>query len=294
MRPLPSFSLHRPGTLRETLELLRDLEEAKPLAGGTDLLLDLREGACLAKHLVDLGRVEELRYIREDNGQIRIGAMSTYTQLLRSELIAANAPVLREAAACVGSVQTRNMGTVGGNLCNASPGADTATPLLILDAELTIASLEGSRSIPLSGLFAGPKMNSLRPGELLTEIRFPVPPEGSGASFQKLGRRRGYTLSIINAAAYLEVDGDVCRDARVAIGACAPTPIRMSAVEEMLKDKRLYSRLIEEAASACHGLVKPSTRAHARASADYRRAMSRVLTRRALMDAWQRARRSLR
>jgi len=294
MRLLPSFSLHRPRTLREALELLRDLDEAKPFAGGTDLLLDLREGVCQAKHLVDLGRVEELRYIREADGKIRIGAMTTYTQLLRSELIAANVPVLREAAACVGSVQTRNMGTIGGNLCNASPGADTAPPLLIIDAELTIASLEGSRSIPLSGLFAGPKMNSLRPGELLTEIRFPIPPAGSGASFHKLGRRRGYTLSLINAAAYLEVGSDVCREARLAIGACAPTPIRMSTLEEMLRGKRLYRRLIEEAASACHGLVKPSTRAHARASVDYRRAMSCVLTRRALMDAWERARGNLR
>lgn len=293
MRPFPHFSLHWPRTLKEALELLQKLDEAKPIAGGTDLLIDLREGACEVKHLVDLGGVEELRYIREDGGQIRIGSRTTHTQLLRSELIAAKAPVLKEAVSSVGSVQIRNMGTIGGNLCTASPGADTAPPLLVLDAEVNIASLEGSRSIALSGLFAGPKRNSLRPGELLTEIRFPVPPAGSGASFQKLGRRRGCTLSLLNAAAYLEVDGDICREVRVAFGACAPTPTRMPDVEEMLRGKMLNSQVIEKVASACYGLVKPSTRAHTRASAEYRRAMSCVLMRRSLTNALEQARRSL-
>jgi len=290
MRPLPTFRLHRPETLGEALELLGSLEGARPIAGGTDLLVLLRDGAIQARHLVDLGRVEELRYIREEDGAIRIGAATTHAQLLGSELVAAKAPVLQEAAAFMGSVQTRNTGTLGGNLCNASPAADTAPPLLVLGAELTVTALEGPRSIPLGELFAGPKMNSLGPGELLTEIRFPAPPLGSGASFHKLGRRRGFTLSVVNAAAYLEVDGGICRGARVAIGAVAATPLRMTAVERMLEGEKLSRLLMEEAASACRGLVEPID--DVRASAEYRREMSRVLARRALIDAWGRAGRS--
>jgi len=290
VRPLPSFSLHRPGTLREALELLQSLEEARPIAGGTDLLVLLRDGAIRAKHLVDLSPVEELRFIRETDGEIRIGPLTTHSKLLRSELIAEKAPVLREGAMSAGSVQIRNMGTVGGNLCNASPAADTAPPLLVLDAEVTIASLEGKRTIPLADLFAGPKMNSLRPEELLTEIRFRVPPPRSGASFYKLGRRRGLTLSLVNAAAYLALDGDLCREVRVALGAVAPKPLRMPAVEEMLEGEELCQKLIGEAASASCRLVEPVD--DIRASAEYRREMACVLTRRALTCAWERARRS--
>lgn len=290
MRTLPNYSLHRPTTLKEALELLRTLDMVKPIAGGTDLIILLRDGVIGAKHLVDLGRIEELRYIREEGDAIRIGAMTTHTQLLRSELITEKVPVLRKAAASIGCVQIRNQGTLGGNLCNASPAADTAPALLVLDSNLTIASAEGSRSIPIGDLFTGPKMNSLRQGELLTEIRFQVSPAGSGASFQKLGRRRGLGLSVVNAAAYLEVDGGVCQEARVALGAVAATPLQMHAVEEILKGKQLSQKLIEDAAYACRGQVRPID--DIRASAEYRREMARVLMRRALTDAWERARRS--
>lgn len=287
MRPLPPFILHIPGTIEEAFELLASLEGARPIAGGTDLLVLLRNGAIRAGHLVDLSRVKELRYIQEEDSVIRIGAATTLTKLLGSELIAEKAPVLQEATSSMGSVQIRNMATLGGNLCNASPAADAATPLLILNAEVSIMSTEGCRSIPLGDLFAGPKMNSLGPGELLTEIRFPAPPLLSGASFHKLGRRRGFTLSVVNAAAYIEMEGGVCRVARVALGSVADTPLRMPAVEKMLEGEALSRQLVEAVASTCRGLVEPIN--DVRASAQYRRDMSCVLTRRALMDAWERA-----
>jgi len=132
----------------------------------------------------------------------------------------------------------------------------------------------------------------LVPGELLTEICFPVPLAGSGASFQKLGRRKGCTLSLINAAAYLEMNGEICREARVAFGACAPTPVRILDVERLLKGVKLDIKAIEDVSSACYGLVQPSIRAHARASEEYRREMSCVLMRRALTEAYKRARRN--
>lgn len=291
MKPLPSFSLHRPKTLIEALELMWELEEAKPIAGGTDLLLLLRDGTCKAKHLVDLGLIEELRFIREGDDQIRIGATTTHKQLQRSPLMAEKSPALRDACACIGSVQIRNLGTIGGNLCNASPAADTAPPLLVLDSKVEIASHAGSRSIPLVELFAGPKLNSLQPCELIKEIRFPVPKKSNGMSFQRLGRRKGCTLSVVNAAAYLELDGAICRQARLALGAVAPMPLRIRDVEEMLRGQKISQQLIGEAASACHKLVNPVD--DVRASAAYRREMSCILMRRALNEAWDRARRNM-
>jgi len=293
MRPMPSFSLHRPESLKKALGLLNELEDSMPIAGGTDLLINLREGARKAKHLVDLGLIKELRYVREADNKIRIGSTATHAQLMASELIKEKAPVLSEAASSVGSVQIRNAATVGGNLCNASPGADTAPPLLVLGAEVEVASQAGSRSMPLSELFIGPNRTSLAPGELLTAVSFPIPPKGSGVSFRKLGRRKGCTLSLINAAAYLETDGETCREARVAFGACAPKPTRIADVEVLLRDKEIDVKAIEDASSACYGLVEPSTRAHARASEEYRREMSCVLMRRTLMEAYERARGNL-
>lgn len=290
MRPIPEFDLHKPSTLKEALRILNEKKSSKPIAGGTDLLIDLRNGAYDVEHLVDLGRVEELKYIKETDGTIRIGAMTTHSQLTSSPLIREKAFVLSEAASMIGSVQTRNAATVGGNLCNASPGADTATPLLVLDAKITVASLEGLRSMPLNELFTGPKRTILGPGELLSEIRFPVPPPGSGGAFLKLGRRKGCTLSLINAAAYIEIEGDIIQEARVAFGACAPTPIRISEVEETLRSNRPDGKVIDEVSSACYGLVQPSQRAHSRASEEYRREMSCILMKRALKAALARAR----
>ncbi|MBC8498196.1 xanthine dehydrogenase family protein subunit M [Candidatus Bathyarchaeota archaeon] len=289
MNLIPDVEVHRPKSLEEALKHM-EAPGAKPLAGGTDLIIDLREGACEARNLVDLTKVKELDYIREFGGRIRIGAMTHHTDLVASDLIRTKAQVLSEAANLVGSIQIRNLGTVGGNICNASPGADTATPLLALGAEATISSSGGVRVIPLGEFFAGPKRTSLNPGELLTELSFPTPPAGSGGAFQKLGRRKGCTLSLINIAAYVELDGDTCSEVRVAVGACAPTPVRITDVEEMLKGKKIDEAVIGEVSSACYGLVQPSQRAHSRASEEYRREMSCVLMRRALTTALERAR----
>ena len=292
MNLIPAVEVHTPKSLEEALRYVKELPDSKPIAGGTDLIIDLREGACETRNLVDLTHVKELDYIRESKGRIRIGAMTHHSDLVASGLIKSKALVLSEAAHLVGSIQIRNLGTVGGNICNASPGADTATPLLVLGAEATISSAEGTRTIPLSEFFTGPKRTNLKPGELLTELSFPTPPTGSGGAFQKLGRRKGCTLSLINIAAYVELDGDTCSKARVAVGACAPTPVRIKDVEEMLKGKKIDDAVIGEVSSACYGLVEPSQRAHSRASEEYRRDMSCVLMRRALTTALERARRN--
>jgi len=286
MRPLPRFRVHRPKSLEEALELLATLEKAKPIAGGTDLIPLMREVEVDVKHLIDLSRIGELNFIREEGGYIRIGAATTLSDLVESELIASKAPALWEAAASMGSPQIRNRGTIGGNLCNASPAADLGPPLLALEAEAEIRSRDESRCIPIGEVFAGPKVNSLAEDEILTEVRFKTPPQGAGSAFEKIGRRRAVTLALVNAAAYIEVEDETCRVARLALGAVADRPMRLWEAEEMLRGKELSEELIEEVSALCSRLVRPID--DVRASAWYRREMSRVLSRRALLKAWRR------
>ena len=286
MKSLPSFSYHTPKNLEEALDLLSNHKDALPVAGGTDLIIDLREGTKKAGHLVSVDSLEELNYIREEDGSIHIGATTRHSQLAYSPLIKSKATVLSDAAIKIGSGQTRNMGTVGGNICNASPGADTATPLLVLGASVVISSSSGKRTVPLTDFFKGPKRNCLKQGELVTEVYFSTPSMGSGGSFQKLGRRQGCTISLVNVAAYLEMVDGICREVRVAVGACAPTPIRLETVESQLRGERLDVSLIEEVSRACYLIVEPSQRIHSRASEEYRREMSCVLMKRALLEAY--------
>lgn len=289
MKPLPRIRIHRPHTLDGALRMLRELDDAKPMAGGTDLIPLLRDGVYKARNLVDINLIPELRCVREDEGEIRIGAASKIREVEKSKIIAGKAPVLCEAVASIGSPQIRNLGTIGGNICNASPAADSAPALLVLDAYAEVASLDGSREIPVKDVFKGPKMNSLRPDELLINIRFPTPSIASTMSFQKLGRRRGYTMAQVNAAVLLEFDGPVCCDARISIGAAASTPIRIYEAEEVLWNRRLTEDTIDEASNRCMKAVDPID--DVRASAEYRREMSRVLVRRGIMEAWSKARR---
>jgi len=287
MKPLPRFDYHAPASLAEALSLLATLDEAKPIAGGTDLMPLLREAACSPSNLVDLNRVAELNYIQEDAGYICIGATATHAQVAASP-IAAKAPALVDAVSWIGSPQVRNRATVAGNLCNASPAADSAPPLLVHEAEVTIRSLSETRTIPLDELFAGPKLNSLKPDELVTEIRFRAPPGGSGSSFKRIGRRKAFTLSVVSAAAYVETSGNKVREARLAFGSVAETPIRTPEAEEILRGKALTAKLLDRAAEAVKAEVAPIT--DIRGTAEYRRDMCGVLMRRTLAEAAERAR----
>jgi len=287
MKPIPKLQYHAPTTVDEALELLADLDQAKLVAGGTDLVPLLREAACRPSHLVDLNRVPELNYIREESGLICIGATATHTQVAASP-IAAKAPALVDAVSRIGSPQVRNRATITGNLCNASPAADSAPPLLVHEAELTIRSLGDTRIIPLDELFEGPKLNCLEPDEIVTEIRLPVPPGGSASSFKRIGRRKAFTLSVVSAAAYVEMDGAEIKEARLAFGSVAETPVRAPDVEALLRGEHLTDRLLEEAAEAVKSSVAPIT--DVRGTAEYRRDMCGVLLKRALAEAEERVR----
>lgn len=287
MKPLPRFQYHAPTTVDEALLLLTTLDQAKLFTGGTDLVPLLREAACSPSHLVDLNKVAELNYIREDSGFICIGATATLTNVAVS-LIASVAPALVDAVSRIGSPQIRNRATITGNLCNASPAADSAPPLLVHEAEVTIKSLDDTRIIPLDDLFAGPKLNSLEPDELVTEIRFPVPPQGAASSYKRIGRRKAFTLSVVSAAAYVEMNGGEVKEARLAFGSVAETPIRTPDVEVMLRGEILTDGLLVEAAEAVKCSVAPIT--DVRGTAEYRRDMCGVLLKRALSEAVERAR----
>jgi CO/xanthine dehydrogenase FAD-binding subunit len=285
MKPLTGFYLLRPPTLVGALEMMGTLENPMPIAGGTDIVPAFRDLGSKPVQLVDLGLINELRSVEEEEGYVLIGPTTTHAQMLASKVIEAAAPALHDAARWIGSVQIRNRGTVGGNLCNASPAADSAPPLLVHGAEAHIVSLEEGHWIPLLELFKGPKMTVLEKNEILGGLRFPHV-KGAGSSFQRIGRRKGFTLSVVSAAVYAERDGDMLNEVRISLGSVAPTPIRAPTVENKIRGRKMSEELIEEAASACIGVAKPID--DIRGTAEYRRDMVGVLVKRAMREAWSR------
>jgi CO/xanthine dehydrogenase FAD-binding subunit len=273
--------------MQEALALLSE-QGACPVAGGTDLLIHIRAGIASPKHLVDLTGIG-LGYIRKESSTIKIGATTTFEELLESDRICRDLPCLSQAARQVGAVQTRNLATIGGNLCSAVPSADSAPPLLAYDAQVKIAGRGGERVVALEQFFAGPKKNVLKADELLIEIQIPLPPPRTGAHFLKKGRRSAMTLAVANVAARLTLaeDGRTVEQARIALGAVAPTPRRAKQAEALLQGSAVSAVLIEHAASVAAGEIAPIS--DLRATADYRREVSRVLVQRALEQAWQTA-----
>jgi len=287
MNPIPKFEYHAPVTLAGALEMLNDLDKAKPIVGGTDLMVSMREAVCSPSHIVDLNRIPELNYIKEEEGFIKIGATATLAQVAANPLTA-GIPALYDAVSRIGSPQIRNRGTITGNIVNASPAADTACPLIIHDAEIVVQSVDATNIIPIEELFVGPKINCLEPGELVTEIRIPVPPEDSCSAYKRIGRRKAFTLSVVSAAVYLQVDDDVCVDAGIAFGSVAMTPLRVPEAEDMLKGKELTTENIMEASETVRDYVKPIT--DVRGTAEYRQDMCPVLMRRAIQTTLERMR----
>lgn len=287
MRPIPKFQYHSPESLDEALSLLAELENATPVIGGTDLMVAMRNGVSVPSHVVDLNEIPELNYVKEEEGIIMIGATATHSQVANSPLVT-GIHSLVDSVSRIGSPQIRNRGTITGNICNASPAADSAPPLLVHMAEVEIQSIDSKRTIPIEDLFAGPKINSLEPGELLTEIRIPVPPVGSASSFKRIGRRRAFTLSVVSAAAYIQMEDEECTDAKVAFGSVAITPLRVREAESLLTGSKLDEVTINAASKAVYEAVKPIT--DVRGTSEYRKDMCPVLMRRAIDQCMERLR----
>jgi carbon-monoxide dehydrogenase medium subunit len=286
---MEKFEYFCPPTLRDALGLLeRHSNDAKPLAGGTDLFLRMERRVAMPRFLVDLKKIPDLGRIRPADGGLRLGALTLMDDIVRSPEIIAERRMLREAAGAVGSLQTRNRATLGGNLCNASPAADTAPPLLALQARARIASARGEREIPIETLFLGAGKNSLSPDELLKEIVLaPIRPH-TGGSFQRC-TRTGMDIALVNCAVFLGLDqpGGAVDEVRIALGAVAATPVRSPRAEGVLRGEKPTKKRIEEAAAEAASDVHPID--DVRSTAAYRLSVVRVLTRRAIEEALKEA-----
>ncbi len=278
----------QPATIEEAVQAL-SRRGAVLLAGATDLLSTMYKGEIAPKLLVNLKGIPGLAGVRRLRGGLTIGALTLIADLLHDPLIAATYPLLAEVAARFASVQIRNLATIGGNICNATPSADFALPLLVLDASLQIRGPAGTREVELSDFFRGVNKTALRRGELLTAITIPRPRPRTGAAHTKLGVRQAMDLAFVGVAAALQLapDKKKCVSARIALGAVAPIPIRARNAESLLAGNRLTDELISQAAAAAAAESRPVT--DLRASAEYRRDMVETLTRRVLHEALRRA-----
>jgi len=285
---LPEFELLTPQTLPEALEMLAEgAPDTVPLAGGTNLIVDMRSGRHRPGVLVNVAGLDELRFIRREDGHLVMGGGVTIAQVLEDPLIAQYAPVLREAAEVFANPLVRNRATVGGNLVDGSPAANTAPPLLVLDAEVELASKAGTRHVPLDDFLVGVRRTLCRPDELLTAIRWPVPPPGSASAFYKVGLRKSDAISVVSVAVMVACDeSGHCEQARFALGSVAPRVIRARAAEEALRGQTLTPGTIAEAAR----LAAEATRCidDIRGSAGYRQRVTEVLVRRLLTEVGRR------
>ncbi len=244
------FQYIRADSLRHALDwLAAQGADTSVIAGGTDLMISIRKGDLHSRFVLDISRLEELRAIELRNGLLEIGSAVTFSDIVNSPLVRECAPALVKAAKCVGSVQIRNVGTIGGNVANASPAADGVPPLVVHNAVAIVNSAAGQRRIPVHELITGPYVTALRPDELLT--KFLLEPIGNGyrSGFQRIARRRALAVARINAAAvtYVGSDGAV-RDLRLCLGSITPTPYRMKAAEDHLLGKRPDLELIRHVA----------------------------------------------
>jgi len=258
---------------------------AKILAGGTDLLVELKHAAHNPEVIVDISRLDELKNIAIADDGLHIGALATHGAIMQSTVIRDMFPALVEAAHSIGALQTRNLGTLGGNLMTCVPSMDSGPTLIALEASVTVASTKGRRQMPLADLFVGPRKTSLKPGELLVDIVIPKRNLGKPAAFQKFGLRKGQALALVNAAAafWLDDGKDAFKAPCIALGAVAPVVIRAPKAEAFLVGCKVTAEAMAEAGRIAASEAKPIS--DFRASADYRRDLIAVLVKRALASA---------
>ena len=277
------FDYHKPVSIEEACSLLAQFgEEARILAGGTDLILQLKKQAVNPKHVINIKGLKELNFIRQEEEGFVLGALASLADIVEHPSLQKTFPCLVDSARSIGSTQVRNVATLGGNLCNASPAADMAPGLLVLDASVKIAGPRGSRCLPLEEFFLGPGRVDLRAGEILTEIRVPVPPKGTRMIFFKQGPRKAMDISVVAVAVAGTWDEEKgrCDRARVALGAVAPIPVRVRQAEGLVEGKRKDEISPSKVAEAVCQAIRPIS--DVRASAEYRVQVAGALTERAI------------
>lgn len=289
---LPKFEYHEPPTLEEALRLLSELGgNAKLLAGGTDLLVRMKLKVDRPSHVISLSRIPGLsEIIPRDKHSVTVGAGVTAAALSRHELICDRFAPLALAAGRLGAPMIRNRATIGGNLVNARPAADLSPACMVLNAELKLKSASNERTVSVNDFFRGPGETSIQPNELLVSIDMETPPPWTGGSYIKLGARKTLEISTVNVAALvtLQSPDGVITDARIALGAVAPTPVRALGAEEHLIGRKPSEELFQKAGETGVGLCSPIT--DHRGTMEYRCMMIEVLTKRALRLAVEQAR----
>jgi len=284
-----AFEYAAPRSLDEVFPLLGNGRRVRFLAGGTDIIVQLRERRVECDLLIDVKRIPELTELRlREDGTLEIGAAVPCAEIYESEEVARRFPGLIDAASLIGGIQIQSRASLGGNLCNASPAADSPPALIALGARLLLASRDGTRELPVEEFFLGPGQNALRPGELLVKILVPPQPPRSGTRFLRFIPRNEMDIAVANAAARLDLgaDGRIA-NARIAVGAVAPTPLFVREAGERLVGREPNDAAFEEAAEAAAQAARPIT--DMRGSAAQRRHLTRVLTLRALRGALARA-----
>ncbi len=309
---MKKFDYLRPQTLEEALALLNQYgKKAKLIAGGTDVIVLIKQKAMMPEVLISLRGIPGLDQIRYD-GALKIGAMVTHRDIEKSQVIRKEFSALTDAADVLGSIQIRNVATIGGNICTAAPSADTATPLLVLGTQVKIKSLSEERTVPIEGFFTGPGETLLKKGEMVTELIIPKPLPNTGSAYWKLQRRLALDLPILGVSVLLSLDkGTVscsdmlctaspissilhtmekdeltCKEIRIALGVAAPTPIRALKAENLMRGKKISDELLEEVANTASMEAQP--RDSIRGEAWYRKDLVRVLVKRMAMKSIER------
>ncbi|NLC77117.1 MAG: molybdopterin dehydrogenase [Clostridia bacterium] len=270
----------KPQDLEEALSFLSKAPEAtKILAGGTDLIIQLRSRETEAEYILDLGGLEELKQIRLEGENIILGSMTTFTQVEEDPIIRKHVPVLAAAAGSVGSPQIRNRGTVGGNIANAAVAADSVPALMALDAKVKLVSTAGERVVELVEVPVGLNKTSIRRDEILTEIIIPVPKENTLGAFIKIGRRKAMAIARLNLALQVTFEADRIASARLALGAVGTTAYRVPEVEELLAGQVLSAELVDKACKTVNEVV--ANKLGSRPTAPYKKTIAAAALRRA-------------
>lgn len=280
------FEYVEPQTIDEALQYLSDHQEGvKIIAGGTDLLVQMKTGKVSPSCLLNLSKISALRYLIEQNG-LRMGSLTTFRDLQMSPSIPKRYTALFEAAKAVSTVQIQTMGTLGGNLCNGSPASDSAPPLLVFQGRVKLLGPLEERILSLEEFFVGPGKTALKGGEILTEIELEEVKEGTGSAFKKLGRVSADLSKVSMAVAIVRKD-NFCNECRIALGAVAPVPMRARKSEEILTGKKFERSLIERASLQVSQEISPID--DIRSTAWYRREVVKTMARETLQLAWERA-----
>jgi len=291
---LPKFDFHRPNSIAETCEILDTYgDSAELIAGGTDVLVNLKRRNIAPAHLVGIDCLAELNGVRTVRREVQLGALVTATRLSEDRTLLKRYPFLSRAAGGLGSPPVRNRATIGGNIVTARPAADLIPPLLVLDARVNLTSSEGTREIPVGRFVTGPGKTRIRANEILTHVTLPQRDSGSGGAYIKFGARHSCEISIVSVAAFISLTpaGRRIKEARIALGAVAPKAIRCPRAEQLLAGAAPGEKAFNAAGEAAARAARPIS--DHRGSARYRRQMVDVLTRRALAAACAAAREDL-